>query len=112
MELYVLALAGIAVHFLLLLKQAMKKNNFVWQYFISSNLIQFGLSVIISGVLVYQYYSAPDKATETLVRVLGQWAWCIQFIAFAIGFMAGDILYRFEKSFSSTLDKVFPKRNK
>lgn len=112
MELYIIALVGIITHYLLLLKQVTKKSNFVLHYFIMSNLIQFALSVIISGVLIYQYYSAPERATLALEKMLGDWAWCIQMIAFAIGFMSGDLLYRFEKAFGSLIDKIFPKRNK
>lgn len=109
MELYIFALLGIITHFLMLLKQATKKNNFVFYYFLNMNAVQFALSCIISFVLVYQYYSAPEQATEALNKLFGSWSWLIQLGAFGIGLMSGDILYRIEKTFGDVIENIASK---
>ena len=107
MALYLFALLGILTHFGLLLDRATKKNDFVWQYFIRLNIASFVLSFIISFVLVFQYNIAVDSASEALESVFDKYAWAVQTISFFVGYNAGDIFFRLNKSFGAAIDRVF-----
>lgn len=93
MQLYILALLGLMLHYGALLNSALKKPEFTWNTFISQNLFMFILSLVFSGIVVY----LKDDVSEFFVVT--------KLSAVFVGYFAGDIYYRLTKIFGDRLLK-------
>ena len=109
MTLYIFAFIGIIAHFGMLLDSARRKPDFTFELFLLNNLATFIMSFVVSGIIVYQYYTATESFNTIIRTFLGDYSAFIAVIMFLIGYNAGDIWHRINKLFRKNTLKDQPK---
>lgn len=94
MELYLIALAGLALHWLGVIDSAIRKSDFDWSYFIRLNLYNFITTVIAAALIIY---TKDEFVTLFPITKLS---------AFFAGYLSGDIFHRILKVFRERANKI------
>ena len=94
MELYLIAFAGLILHWLGVIDSAIRKSDFDWKYFIQLNLYRFIMTAVATALIIY---TKDEFAT---------WFPITKLSAFFAGYLSGDIFHRVLKAFRERASKI------
>ena len=94
MELYIIAAAGLLLHWLIVLDSAMRKSDFEWGYFFRENMANMAIGIVTTALVIY----GKDE--------FAQWFVVGKISALFVGYLSGDIFHRLLKLFRERAKKI------